>query len=362
MVISRRSALAGGVCVLAAPFFNRGRYSLFASPSPEYSARAVELVQQSTVIDMLGLLTLDYRRLWDWQTKPSAFPSQEFDRLKRSGVTVIQPAVGFVEGDVHRSSWLDVLNWNGFIDQYKHQFLRVETAGHIAEAKATGRIGVILGLQNSAHFRTLEDVDAFYELGQRVSQLTYFDNALGGGSTAPSRGISSYGAQVVERMNRLGMAVDVSHCADRTTLDAIDISTKPVLVTHSNCRSLVPGSARCKTDEAIRLLAAKGGVFGVTMVRYFVRQSGPAGIADVLDHIDHIVSVAGVEHAGIGTDVDLDGRDSRSARKQDLDGVQYSRKIFDIAEGLVRRNYTDADVRLILGGNFQRALASIWGG
>ena len=98
------------------------------------------------------------------------------------------------------------------------------------------------------------------------------------------------------------------------------------------------------------------------MVRYFVSSSGPATIENVLDHVDHVAKLAGVEHVGIGSDVDLEGRDSRghSSRKNDLDGVAYERKIYDLTEGLVRRNYSDSDIQLVLGRNFQRALADIW--
>jgi membrane dipeptidase len=216
-------------------------------------------------------------------------------------------------------------------------------------------------MQNSQHFRTVDDVNRFYDLGQRVSQLTYYRNRLGGGSTDPHDGLSDYGGQIVERMNQLGMAIDVSHCADRTTLDAIEASRKPVLVTHSNCRALVPNSARCKTDEAIRKVAAKGGVMGVTMVRFFVSSSRTATVEHVLDHIDHVIATAGIEHVGLGTDVDLDGRDHPNApRKNDLDGIRYSKKIFDLTEGLIRRNYSTRDIELILGGNFRRALSDIW--
>jgi membrane dipeptidase len=209
----------------------------------------------------------------------------------------------------------------------------------------------------------VDDVDAFYKLGQRVSQLTYRDNLLGGGSTDPAeKGLTGYGARVLARMNQLGMAVDISHCGDRTTLDVIEASAKPVLVTHSNCRALVPGSARCKTDAAIRKLAARGGVMGVTMERLFVGTGPSVTIENVLDHVDHMVKVAGVEHVGLGTDVDLDGRDGALAARKinDLDGLQYSRKVFELTEGLIRRKYSKADIRLILGGNFQRALADIW--
>ena len=173
-----------------------------------------------------------------------------------------------------------------------------------------------------------------------MSQLTYYNNSLGGGSTDPERGLSDYGASVVQRMNELGMAIDVSHCADRTTLDAITVSRKPVLITHSNCRKLVPNSSRCKPDEAILKMAETGGVLGVTMVRPFVRTGGPATMDDVLEHIGHVASVTGIEHVGLGTDVDLVGRDTGLVgRKQDLDGVSYAQKIFDVTEGLVRRNF-----------------------
>ena len=98
------------------------------------------------------------------------------------------------------------------------------------------------------------------------------------------------------------------------------------------------------------------------MVRYFVSSSGPATIEKVLDHIDHVARLAGIEHVGIGSDVDLDGRDSRNrgSRKQDLDGIDYEKKIYDVTEGLVQRNYSNPDIQLVLGGNFQRALREIW--
>ena len=162
-------------------------------------------------------------------------------------------------------------------------------------------------------------------------------------------------------MNQVGMAVDISHCGDRTSLDAIEASRRPVLVTHSNCRALVPTSPRCRTDEAIERMAAKGGVMGVTMVRIFVRAGGPTTIEDVLDHIDHVVNLTGVEHVGLGSDVDLVGRDlSAPTRKLDLDGIDYAKKVYDLTEGLVRRNYSGENIELILGGNFKRALSEVW--
>ena len=341
---------------------NRGRYSLFAQGEP-YSEATIDLVRRSTVIDMLGLLTLDFKKFSSWEVQPNTFLSTDYQRLKDSGITVFHPSVGYITGDVYSSSLSYITGLNAFINQHPDDFLRIDTAADFERAKTTGKLGIMVGQQNSEHFRTVDDVDQFYAMGQRVSQLTYERNRIGGGSSdARDEGLTPYGCQIVERMNNMGMAVDISHCADQTTLQAIEVSKKPVLVTHSNCRSLVPTSARCKTDQAIQRLAEKGGVFGVTMVRGFVQASGPATIENVLDHIDHVVKLVGIEHVGIGSDVDLDGRDVhiRPKKKYDLDGVDYARKIFDVTEGLLRRNYSSENVELILGKNFERVLSEIW--
>jgi membrane dipeptidase len=363
-VISRRSLLSGAAFAVAAPMINRSRFSLYAQTEAVYSTLTIDLIHRCTVIDMLGLVTLNFNKLSVWQAQPGRFLPADFKRLKDSGITIFHPAVGYTEGDVHASSLRDINGWNALIAARGDDFLRVDCTPDLQLAKSQGKIGILIGQQNSEHFRMLEDVDRFYKLGQRVSQLTYAHNRIGGGSSDGSdTGLTAYGAQVVERMNMVGMAVDISHCGDRTTLEAIDASKKPVLVTHSNCRALNPYSARCKTDEAIQRAAAKGGVVGVTMVRAFVRPAGTTTIEDVLDHIDHVVKLVGVEHVGVGSDVDLDGRDVRirPKRKYDLDGMDYAKKIYDLTEGLFRRKYSAGDIELILGGNFHRALSDIWG-
>ena len=367
-MVSRRGLLQGAALAVAAPMIQRGRFCLLAQgasaqSTTSYSTLALDLVHRSTVIDMLGLLTLNYTKLASWEEQPACFAPHDFEKLRASGITIFHPAVGFTGDDVYASSLRDITGWNEFIRAHPAEFLRIDCPGDVAGIKASGRLGIVIGQQNSRHFRTVNDVDCFYRLGQRVSQLTYDDNLIGGGSSDPRDiGLTPYGAQIVDRMNTVGMAVDISHCSDRTTLDALHASRKPVLVTHSNCRALVPASARCKTDEAIRLLADNGGVMGITMVRSFVQTSGPATVEGVLDHIDHVARLVGVEHVGIGSDVDLDGRDARihPRKRFDLDGIDYSQKIFDLTEGLIRRKYSAENIGLILGGNFQRALASIW--
>lgn len=245
--------------------------------------------------------------------------------------------------------------------------------------KAAKKIAVILGLQNSEHFRRPADVDFFFNLGQRVSQLTYNSrNLIGNGSTERrDEGISDFGVSIIERMNQVGMAIDVSHCGDRTTLDAFELSKKPVLITHSNARVLANGHPRDKADEAILAVKKNGGVMGITGVRMFVRDREPTTIEHALDHFDHVAKLIGPEHLGVGSDIDLHGYDSmppelnkqlRNSYKGsygfreriDIEGLDHPRRMFDLTEGLIRRKYSDANIEGILGGNFRRVLSEIW--
>lgn len=343
--------------------FNRGQFALHAEGARTYSTRTLDLVERTTVIDMLGLLTLNYRKLTAWEKDPTRFLPADFQRLKDSGTTIFHPAVGFIAGDIYTQSLQDINGWNTLIQAHPDKFHRIDAVSDFRLVKESGKLGILLGLQNSAHFRTPADVDAFHRAGQRISQLTYLANRIGGGSAgARDAGLTPFGQQILARMNAVGMAVDISHCGDRTTLDAIAASSVPVLVTHSNCRALVPASARCKTDEAIRRLAAKGGVIGFTMVRAFVGSTKRVTIDHFLDHIDHVAKLTGIEHVGIGTDVDLDGRDLllKPERRFDLDGIQYANKIYDLTEGLVRRRYSDQAIEQILGANCARVLSRAW--
>jgi membrane dipeptidase len=359
----RAGALAGAG-VLAGPFINRGRYSLFADDRVDHSARAVELVGRSTVIDMLGLLTLDWPKLHAWQRKPERFGPADLQKVRRSGVNVFHPAVEPNEPRPHEAILEWIAGWNRLLSNRPDCFLRVDSARDLERVRTEGKAGILIGFQNSDHFRSVEDVERFHAIGQRVSQLTYNGrNRIGCGChESQDTGLTPYGAQILEAMNRSGMAVDVSHCSERTCLDAFAASRKPVLVTHSNCRALA-AHPRCKSDEVIRAMAERGGVMGITFVAAFVSSRQPATVEDVLDHFDRVARLAGVEHVGLGSDVDLDARDPRTGRVRllyQVRGLTPARRVFDLTEGLIRRGYSDHAIELILGGNFQRTLGEIW--
>jgi microsomal dipeptidase-like Zn-dependent dipeptidase len=108
-------------------------------------------------------------------------------------------------------------------------------------------------------------------------------------------------------MQRVGMTVDLSHCADRTTLDGIAAATKPVVFTHGAARGLMPGYARCKSDEALKALARNGGVMGIAFIRFMIRPEAPVTVEHVVDHFDYVIKLVGAEHVGIGSDLDMAG-------------------------------------------------------
>jgi len=360
-MLSRRGFFLAGGALLGAPMLNVGRFSLYARKR-EYSRRTLDLVNESLVIDMLGLVTLDWDRLYRWQRDPSAFGGPDRVRLEECGINVFNPAVDLNDPNPFYSTQDWLRKWNRFIDGNRTSLLRVNTADDLSRAKRDKKAGIILGFQNADHFREPGDVAHFYSLGQRLSQVTYnMRNRLGCGCMAPAdTGLTGFGASVIKEMNRLGMAVDVSHAASQTARDAIEVSKKPVLVTHSNCKAL-NDHPRCMSDDIIRLIAAKGGVFGITSIRQFVRAQEPVTIDHVLDHFDHAIRIAGIEHVGVGSDTDLEGRDRRGLPgRMDIEGLDNAFRMYELTEGLIRRGYSDANIRLILGGNFQRALKAIW--
>ncbi|MEA3139915.1 MAG: rane dipeptidase [Gammaproteobacteria bacterium] len=375
--LSRRrsiAAMAGAVAALAMPRLNFGRAAQRTDPKSSYPSRVIDLVERSVVIDMLGPLKLDFT--------PEAYAmpltDEEAAMFRSSGITAFHNSVGVGGAGAYDDALQFIAAWSGFVGRNSEVFSLVGRAEDIDHAKAKKKIAVIIGLQNADEFRDPKDVGAFYELGLRCAQLTYnTQNLIGSGSTERvDGGISDYGIQIIKAMNEVGMLIDVSHSGDRTTLDAIELSPRPIAFTHSNCRAL-NNHPRLKTDEAIAKLAAKGGVMGITGVRNFVKDKEPTTVEDVVDHIDHVVKLVGIEHVGIGTDSDLMGYDhmppdqykqlkagykaSYAFRdKIDTDGFNHPRKMYDLTAALLRRGYSEANIQDVLGGNFRRLLGSTW--
>lgn len=186
-----KTTAVAGAAVAAAPMMNFGSFELFAQAPTKYSKRAVDLVGRSTVFDMLNPMSL-YAVLADlmtpntptWFSDPELFTEKDWQRIKNSGFNVLHIGVGTGGPDAYDETLQFLASWNGFIAHHSEWFERVDSPERLASVKQSGKLGIILGLQNSEHFRKPDDVDYFYSIGQRVSQLTYNSrNLIGTGST-----------------------------------------------------------------------------------------------------------------------------------------------------------------------------------
>jgi membrane dipeptidase len=305
-------------------------------------------------------------------------------RLVASGVTAVNwtvcsPWNPFVEVIAEIAAGLEL------IDAHPDELLLVRTTADIHAARETGRVGMIFGPQNAPPadvgphgFRIL------HELGVRIIQLTYNErNAYGDGAAEPANaGITAAGRWAIGEMNRLGIVVDVSHCGDRTTLEAIDASARPVLVTHANSRTLHP-SPRNKTDEHLRALAARGGVIGITLWSPMLRFDRRPTIDDFVAHLTYVADLVGIEHVGIGSDHsdgipqdEWEGDFGSAGRYPTITGPAgawygyHSRfaergsnvtEFPSVIEAIDRLGLSDDEQRGVLGGNFLRVFREVWG-
>jgi membrane dipeptidase len=338
-------------------------------------------MRESLVVDMLNqfLYRFDQANLKErWLTEPGAFTQADFERFKSTGVHVFN----FGEG-VQSLAEAETLfaKWNSFVAQYPQWLMRINSAADMTRAREEGKLGILYGLQSSVQFQGLDDVNRCYGWGQRVSQLSYnFRSLVADGAFEPyDGGVSEYGGKVIERMNTVRMAVDLGHSSDKTKLDALEISKAPVVLSHGNCRALIPGGLRATTDETIRKLAAKGGVMGITDIAFMVKGTEPVTIEDVVDHYDHVRGLVGIEHVGVGSDAGIESNDLEPPEKlremlakadkryhvhgdhEVVAGLEGPNRMWELCAALVRRGYTDEQISLVLGGNWARVLKQIWG-
>lgn len=383
-----RSLTAAVITTATAPAILRGRYRLFAQLPDAYSARTIRLMRESTVIDMLCQFAFqDYRKddvplATRFLREPTAFTVEHFAMFRDSGVNVLALGSGPSNYDDAMKFYAE---WNGFIASHSNWFTRMDDPTDLQTIKESGKVGIMITAQNSDHFRTPADVKTFYQLGQRVSQLTYNMQSRIGAGFLEHRdgGLSAFGHDIVKAMESTGMVVDLSHCADQTTLDALAVVTRPPIFSHASSRAMLPVCMRCKTDEAFTKLAAKGGVVGIPMIRFMIRPERPVTVEHVADHVEYLFKLIGPDHVGIGSDLDMAGLANPMSRdgvlslgsqpnfsrynayfdeegRAAVDGLSHPKRLFDLTEALVRRKHTDADIKLLLGGSFARVLSATW--
>jgi len=308
----------------------------------------------------------------DWDT-----PEPIFAAYKKSGLTAIHTSLSNRNFGV---AMKDLAAWQARFDRFPDRLLKVLKAADIAEAKKTGRVGVLLGFQNATIVESdVRNLEKLHAAGTRCIQLTYNSrNLLGDGCTERTNaGLSDFGVEVVQRMNALGIIVDLSHCGEQTSKDGIDLSKAPPAFTHTMCKS-VHNHVRAKSDELLKAMSNKGGVTGIATLGYFVGPTAQTSFDDYLRHVDHAVKVCGIDHVALASDYSIRGIEAMHTREswyvprltsfkpiynvrwppwvKELDPPERFRTI---AHGLAKRGYTTAHIEKILGGNWVRYFAAV---
>ncbi len=309
--------------------------------------------------------------------KPPKDPDY-FEKMRQGGVTAIHASI--VMDDV--PNFYDVMerisSWYQGFEKYSDIIMPITASKDIEIAKKQNKIGIILGFQSTKPIENnIDFLNIFHKLGIRVIQLTYQrKNWVGDGcGERTDCGLSRFGIEVIKRMNKLGILVDLSHCGDKTTMEAIEVSEKPVAFTHANPRALCD-AVRNKTDEQIKALAQKGGIMSLNVFSPFCKKGGNATLDDFLNLIDYAVNIAGVEHVGLGFDfAPFQTKDEFARWKTDNPeigkGVDYETKhpkgiesvlfLPELTKGLARRGYSEEEIKKILGGNTLNLFKKVWG-
>lgn len=286
----------------------------------------------------------------------------------------------------------------GFATRWPDKFGLASSPQDAAKLNREGRFSLFMGMENGSPIEgDLANVEYFYERGVRYITLTHSkDNHICDSSYDTLQtwnGLSPFGRQVVSEMNRVGIMIDVSHVSDSTFYQVIELSTAPVIASHSSCRYFTPGFQRNMSDEMIETLARAGGViqinFGSTFINQAVRERYDAGrqaaiawgkarglayedetveaykkayfeenphgfadVSDVADHIDHVVTLVGVDHVGFGSDFDGVGDTLPTGLKD----VSYYPNLIN---ELLNRGYSDDDIEKMCSGNLFRVMAGV---
>ena len=219
--------------------------------------------------------------------------------------------------------------------------------------KHQGKKSIMLGIENGhALDGKIENLYHFARRGIVYMTLCHngdndiCDSARG---NETHNGISAFGRQVVSEMNRLGIMVDLSHAAEKSFYDALELSATPIVCSHSSCRALCD-HPRNLTDEQMRALAAKGGVMQVTLYNGFLIKDGEATIEDAMRHLQHAIDVMGIDHVGLGTDFDGDGG---------IRGLANSAELTNFSRRLMALGFSEEDIQKIWGGNFLRVMSQV---
>lgn len=289
------------------------------------------------------------------------------DRIKNSGVCGWIEAIACIAENFQES--MEILG-NFLYKVKKHpDFMPAFRAEDFRQAKQEGKMAVMFQLEPQSFGRNLDNVDIAYGLGVRMGLLTFNTRTYAGDGCGErtNEGLSYLGMDLVERMNKIGMLIDLSHVGIQTTLDTIEVSNDPVIANHVGARAIHQECKRLKTDEELKALAEKGGIAGVSAIPNQLSSEEEQGIETFLDHVDYMVNLIGINSVAVGLDNtfgDQVGFHRKAAKTifklsyigQGLNapymyGIENPEEFPNITRGLVQRGYSDQDIEKILSGN-----------
>lgn len=306
-----------------------------------------------------------------------------FRQLREGQVDAIHVTIAYHE--TFRETVLNVSQWNRWFEQYPDLIMRGTTAACVDKAMETNRTAVFFGFQNPS---PIEDdiglIEVWHQLGVRFMQLTYNNQSLlaTGCYEDDDTGLTRFGKQAVDEMNRVGMVVDMSHSADRSTLEAIDHSARPIAITHANPDWWHP-ALRNKSEEVLRALTCAGGMLGFSMYPHHLKDGTACTLTGFCEMIAEAASRYGAEHLGLGSDLCQDQPDSvvtwmrngRWSKQMDYGEGSAAQAGFPVQPGWFADNrdmpniakclkdvgFSDKEVSGIMGGNWLRFYETSFG-
>ena len=304
--------------------------------------------------------------------------------VANSGLTALKTSIGGFNAPFE-DTLAEIALYQRLIEAYPENFLQVRGVGDIAAAKRDGKLGVIFGFESASCLEDKVDrIELFRGLGVRVMQLSYnLTSPFGAGVMAPPEAtLTDLGRQAIAKMNAVGVALDLSHANAATTLAAMAASRKPVIMSHGGCVAIHP-HPRNKTDDQLRALAQKGGVFGVYDLPYLTPSPRQPNLDDYMAHMTHALTVMGEDHVGIGSDTSFESMDNSpqaqaafadeerqrhaagvAAPEEDrmtyVEGLNRPDRALVIADALLKRGYSAQAAEKVLGGNWVRVFGEIW--
>jgi len=322
---------------------------------------AAELHQDAIIID--GLIIAKWNR-------------ELFEDMKKGGLTAANCTVSVWEG--FQNTINTIVEVNQLMEANSDLVLPVHSVRDIRRAKEEGKTGIIFGFQNAhAYEDQIGYVEIFKKLGVGVVQMCYnTQNLIGTGCYERDGGLSGFGREIVAEMNRVGVMCDLSHVGSKTSEEVILESKKPVCYSHC-LPSGLKEHPRNKSDEELKFIADHGGFIGVTMFAPFLKNGIDSTIEDYVEAIEYTVNIAGIDQVGIGTDF-TQGHDKQFFEYLTHDkgyarrltnfgkiinpaGIRTVGEFPNLTEALLRRGFSESDVRKIMGENWVRVLGDVWG-